>query len=624
MILKKWWFILRYFLFWMVIFTIYRIIFIVIYYEKFQNDSFYDILKNFYQALYLDASAASYISVLPVIFLGLGYLFQNEKYLRAINIYSIIMIFCYGFIAIGEDGIYGEWGTKLNYQALSHFMHFSEVLKTISTSLMISFFAATFILGGIFTWVYWRYIRLIEMYTEINQPAFRVILGIIVLGVNALLVFTGVRGGWYPIPISQSVCYYSSNPVLNDAAINPAWNLVSNISENIHNLERNPYLIMKDEDAQKIVKDLYRVPYDSTIEILSNTRPNICFIILESWSANMVKSCGGLDGITPVFDSLSKEGVLFDNMISSSIASDQGMAAILSGYPHTYRMFFTHQASKAKQIGCINKPFQDKGYHSGFYFGGQLSYGNIKSYLYSQNFDIVKEEKDFDNSLPRARLGIHDGIMMQQYAQGMNIAVSPFIYCLFTLSSHMPYDIPVAHEFDQLKEEGEYASSVHYSDASLREFFKTARTMPWYKNTLFVLVADHSHTSPIFQMMQSSEFHHIPCLFFGEVIKKKYHGIQIHRTVMQSDIAATLLRQCDMTTTAFPWSRNMLNSATPEWAFYPVQLGGGFTNGKNWVSFDTDKNRFFLSNASDSVEIKKLRKKGEALQQVLFSEFLRF
>jgi len=93
---------------------------------------------------------------------------------------------------------------------------------------------------------------------------------------------------------------------------------------------------------------------------------------------------------------------------------------------------------------------------------------------------------------------------------------------------------------------------------------------------------------------------------------------------MQADIAATIVHQCKLNTSGFPWSRNILNSYTPEWAFYPLQQGGGYADGKNWVAFDTFKNSYFLSNTSDSTEIKKLRARGEALQQVLFDEFLKF
>jgi phosphoglycerol transferase MdoB-like AlkP superfamily enzyme len=554
----------------------------------------------------------------------LAYIFQNYKFIKAINVYSIIFIFLYCFIAIGEDGIYGEWGTKLNYQALSHFAHFGEVIKTISTFLLLAFFIGSAIAGGLFTWLYWKKVRLGELYSELKYPFVRYLLGIAVLLLNSLVVFTGIRGGWYPIPISQSVAYYSSNPVLNDAAVNPGWNLISNISENSINLDKSPFIAMPSTEAHRIVDELYEVKQDTNTEILMNLRPNICIIILESWSADMIKGCGGLEGITPNFDSLARHGILFDNMIASAGVSDQGIVAVLSGHPHTNRLYFGRQPQKAKKISSLSREFHAQGYNTGFYFGGQLSYGNIKSYLFDQSFDIIKEESDYDSNLPRARLGIHDGVMLQQYAMSLSMAKAPFLYSLFTLSSHMPYDIPVVHKFDDIKEETKYASSMYYSDASLGEFFKTIHTMPWYKNTLFVLVADHSHNSPIPHILQSSDQNHIPCLFFGDVIKKQYRGSKISRRVMQADIASTILKQCKMNNSNFPWSRNLFNPYTQEWAFYPINSGGGFADAKDWVAFDTYRNSFYLSSAVDSVKVKDMRKKGEAIQQVLFDEFLNY
>ncbi len=70
---------------------------------------------------------------------------------------------------------------------------------------------------------------------------------------------------------------------------------------------------MPSSEAHRIVDELYEVKQDTNTEILINFRPNICIIILESWSADMIKSCGGLDGITPNFDSLARHGILFDN-----------------------------------------------------------------------------------------------------------------------------------------------------------------------------------------------------------------------------------------------------------------------------------------------------------------------
>lgn len=624
MLPKKWWFILLYFLFWMALFAAHRLLFIILYYSRFASDSFLSIASNFFHALYLDTSAACYIMALPVVLLGLAYIFQLDRFLKILNVYTILMIFVYGFIALGEDGIYGEWNTKLNYQALWHFRHINEVLNTISTSLIISFFVASAVIGGLFTWWYWKKIRLQELYSELKYPFLRYVLGILFLGVYSILVFVGIRGGWQPIPITQSVAYYSSNPVLNDAAVNPAWNLFSNFYENYLNLDKNPFEVMPYAEAHQLVDELYDTPKDSTTHVLTTTTPNICIILLESWSADLVGSCGGIQGVTPEFDSLAQYGILFKNMISSAMLSDQGVTAVLSGHPHTYRLFLCRQPEKSKKVGSISKILHDAGYSTGFFYGGQLTYGNIKSYLFNHEYDVMKEESDYDPALPRARLGIHDHVMALQFARSLGTARQPFLYNWFTISSHMPYDFPAAHDFDYLKPEGQYASSVHYTDSSLGLFFREVRNTAWYKNTLFVLVADHSHVSPTFRLYQSAAFHHIPCLFFGEVIKKEYRGRVMDKTCMQADIAATLMKQCGKSTETLPWSRDLFNPYTKPWAFYVMHEGGAFVNDTNYVGFNTIKNSFFVTNSTDSATIKKNRKYGEAMQQVLFDEFLKF
>ena len=140
-----------------------------------------------------------------------------------------------------------------------------------------------------------------------------------------------IRGGVQQIPANVSDAYYSNNNALNLTSVNSAFHLAASILENTKGGE--PYSFMKNEEADAIVDSLYTNNPDSTRSVLSVQRPNIVLVVLESWSADLVKLCGGYDSITPFFDSIAQHGILFSDCYASGGLSDQGMAALFSGFP---------------------------------------------------------------------------------------------------------------------------------------------------------------------------------------------------------------------------------------------------------------------------------------------------
>jgi len=219
-------------------------------------------------------------------------------------------------------------------------------------------------------------------------------------------------------------------------------------------------------------------------------------------------------------------------------------------------------------------------------FGGDLNYGNIKSYIFNQQFDVVKEEKDFDGSLPRGNLGIQDADMENEYLKLLNVAKPPFIYAWFTLSTHMPYDY-IGEKKKITERENEYVNSIQYADKAIQHFFTNAKKQSWYKNTLFVIVSDHSHGCQKDINEYDAEYHHIPLVLFGDVINDGFRGVAIENVVSQLDISKTLLKQInpDSSASAYVWSKNVFNPTAKNFAFYPTFAGGGFVTNKGTIGY---------------------------------------
>src|SRR5690606_22495772 len=110
--------------------------------------------------------------------------------------------------------------------------------------------------------------------------------------------------------------------------------------------------------------------------------------------------------------------------------------------------------------------------------------------------------------------GIWDEPFMQFMAHKMNTFKEPFFSSFFSLSSHHPYKVPKQYEGVFTKGPLEVQEPIGYTDMALRKFFETASTMPWYKNTLFVLVADHATLSYYPEYKTTAGAFSIPILFY--------------------------------------------------------------------------------------------------------------
>jgi len=612
------------FVFWFLVFFIGRIVFYFCVTSLLSDVSTSLVLQSFYKGLRLDVSTIAYFLSIPSILAILFLVAKKKFFLYFIDFINYLLILIYTLTIVGEACLYREWKSKLSMQALQHFMHPSEVFKTTSWGLTILFFGLSIILTALFVIVYNKKLRFSRINIEFTAPLIKHLsLVLLFVIIQLALLVICIRGGLQAIPIQNSDAYFSNKPIVNDVAVNPFWNIMYSISDFFQHSQENPFKDFEQAEADRIVNDLYRVEKDTTELFLTTTKPNIVFIIMESWSAYVVKSFGG-DNFAPFVDSLCHEGIYFSKLYPPAYVSDQGIPSILSGYPSVSRISIVNQISKATKIPCINGDLKQHGYQSAFVFGGDLNYGNIKSYIFNKEFDIVKEEKDFDSSIERGKLGIQDEYMAKEYLSMINKAQEPFLYAWFTLSSHMPYDYAGAKTQLVNHKENDYINSITYCDAVFKDFFKSAKKEKWYKNTLFVIVADHSHATHKDFSVYDSEYHRIPLLFFGDVIKPEYKGKKIDKVFSQMDISSTLLNQLGLfeESKKYVWSKNMFNPYSKSFAYYCSFAGGGMVTSDGAVGYQHGYNILVSDSTKNNKQLSdSLWNLGKAFQQSIYEDY---
>ena len=610
----------RFIIFWLVYFLVNRIVFALFFIEEVGAASSTEILTILPNSIPLDISFISYLLLPIVVLLWINFFLKKQVFISKV-IYGLVSFFILftGLIAGAEVALYSEWQTKLNFTALSHFVNPAEVFKTAS-------------IGHIFTNVLFIVISLvfIRFYRKKVQGELLIIktknslknfaLSIIVLPFLLGILLLGIRGGFQPIPVNLSDAYFSNKIILNDIAVNPNWNILQSILKSKSSFEGNPYKKYSDEEAADFMRAL-KPEKDSVTQILNQKQPNIVFILLESWSADNVESLGGLDGITPNFKALEKEGLSFTDFYSNGWTSDQGMSSIFSSFPVFPYVAVINQADKSRKLPCLNKSLATKGYHSSFFFGGQLTYGNIKGYLLSQGFDVVKDENDYQH-FPSGALGVHDEFMFTQFKEELKQLPKPFMSTFFTISSHSPFDFPAEHKLSFNHKDDKYVNSVSYTDACLGKFMESVKEEDWYANTLFIIVADHSHSSPLKRRVAQKERYKIPMLWMGEVLSEEYKG-KLHKKMgSHIDISPSVLAQLNLNSKTYHFGNDLFNPTTKSVVPYAFHKGYGLIRLEANYAFSESYNKVFESRAVDSLQKAKIKKETELYFQAAFKQYM--
>lgn len=608
------------FLFWLILFALNRLVFLFVQAAALADIPFSEMLAAFYHGLPLDVSAACYSCAFPFLVLWAAYLTGYRGLVRVLMVLVIVQVFLHCAMAFGDAALYTEWHTKLNWKALAHFRRPSEVFKSASAYLTVLFFSTTLVLGLAYVWAYVRWVHPRSLGIPPALPK-RWLPALTLFPLVGFIVFSGIRGGWKRFPISVSIAYYSQEAVLNDAAVNPAWYLLHDIRQETLDVNENPYHWMAPQTASAIVDSLFRVPKDTTVRVLTTTRPNIMLFILESWPRDMVRVPGHPE-ISPVFDSLAAGGIFFDSCYATGYVSDEGIPGILSAFPTSAHVSVLTEPQKTVGLPAINELLDSVGYHSGFIYGGQLDFGNIRSYVYNKHFDVVKAGRDFPVGLPRGALGVPDAVMAPYAADIVRQAPQPFFYCWYTLSTHPPYDHPANQWLPYGGRQIQLVNTLHYADSSLGVFLHRLREEPWYANTLFVFVSDHSHDTQYGKPSQHRDRNAIPLLFYGDVIKPAWRGRIMHQVTSQLDIAATLLAQLNLPSDRFPWSKNAFNPYGPRFAAINYLTGAGFIVPGGYVSLQDQFPDFLLTNLTDTVKINRLKRIDKAFEQTAYGYFL--
>ncbi len=583
--------ILKLLLFWVLLFDVERILFSIHNWNKFIDVKMSEWLLAFVYSFRLDMATAAALSTIPLLVLVFRFIIPG-KWVRPTFIAVLgIEVLLNAFIHSGEINAYTEWNHKLTTRVFMHLANPDEVFRTADYSMTVWYFIYAIL--EVFIALRLGKILFHPNFVKSDMPWYKKIpVGFSIFLFFGSSFFLLLRGGIQQIPLNIDSAYYSNSHVANDLSVNSLYFFGksfllynrSEIDEFIPKMEQN--------EAAKTVSNLYNYPKEHNQYIFNKNKPNVVFIIMEGWSANAIGCLSETKNSTPNFDKLSKEGLLFTNVFACGGTSEIGNSSIFSGYPALPEISISMQPDKHRKIHTINEDLEKIGYSTNYLFGGDLKYGNIGGYFMDHGFDRVEDEKVFSSSLKKGKLNYYDEDLYSLMLKKMNTTKEPFLHCAFTGSTHSPFDQPKTKGQNFTGEEADYMNSLVYADQCLGSYIEKCKKQKWFKNTIFIFVADHGHPTPGLPNPSAKLFFRIPLLVWGEPLKNEFKGKQEAKIGSQSDIAATLLYQFRGDLKRYPWSKDLLNPKAPEFALHTINRGYGWISSKGNIVYQMDTKTF--------------------------------
>jgi len=347
------------------------------------------------------------------------------------------------------------------------------------------------------------------------------------------------RGGFQLRPISPISASLTTSPDLSPIVLNSPFTLIKSF-EGTGLAKKDFY---SETQLNQIFNPEQKLPVNPA-DTNTFRKLNVVVLILESFSAehtgvfNKDIKNPEYKGFTPFLDSLIGQSLAFKGFANGK-QSIEGIPAVLTGLPNLMQGNFITSNYSSNKISSLASLLGQEGYTTAFFHGGKNGTMGFDSFTSKVGFSSYYGRKEYNNEVDYdGKWGIWDEKFLQFTDQKLNSFKQPFLATIFTLSSHHPYSIPPQYAGLFRKGNLPIQQAVMYADFSLRKFFKAASKMPWYKNTLFVITADHTSEAWMPQYRDRVGEFRVPILFFKP--ESDLIGIK-DKVVQQIDILPSVL-----------------------------------------------------------------------------------
>jgi Phosphoglycerol transferase and related proteins, alkaline phosphatase superfamily len=343
-----------------------------------------------------------------------------------------------------------------------------------------------------------------------------------------------IRGGLQKKPLSFIHANVFSAPMLNNLSMNSTFTLVKSYGQ--VEIKREKYF----DDRSQFVPFLNGSYFGSMLEGKRPKQPqNVVIIILESFGLEYLGEYKG-KSYTPFLDELSKRSIVFNNAFANGRRSIEGVAAVMAGIPALMSEPFISSQFTSNYFLGLGTLLAPANFSSSFFHGGHNGTMFFDSFMKSAGVESYYGATEYNNPADDDGVwGIWDEPFLQWMVNKIGEQKAPFLTSVFTLSSHQPFKVPAQYAEKFPDGELDILKTIAYTDYSLARFFAEAEKKSWYKDTLFIITADH--TSKHYRPEYDSEVgnYRVPMIFFHP--DYKFPKVDPNMVVQQIDVLPSVL-----------------------------------------------------------------------------------
>jgi phosphoglycerol transferase MdoB-like AlkP superfamily enzyme len=491
------------------------------------------------------------------------------------------------FTSAAEYFFFDEFGTRFNFIAVDYIVYTHEVIGNIRESYpLVPILSILTIIAGAIT---------LGLRTQLMAGWQKTVAGrhrklALTLLILPLIAWSVVTIRW---------ASFSKNSYVNEIAGNGIYCLIAAFYHN--ELEFTKYYQTTDnKQVLAQLKNLIREPNNSFVHddridftrAITNPGPtrklNVIVVVEESLSAEYLGTFGNKKGLTPNLDRLARESLLFTHLYATGTRTVRGLEALTLSIPPLPGTSIVKRPNN-ENFDSWGSIMRDQGYDTKFIYGGFGYFDNMNYFFAHNGFSVVdrhdmdKSETTFANAW-----GVCDEDLFRRVIREANASKKehrPFFSLVMTTSNHRPFTFPDG-AIDLPSKTSGRSGGVKYADHAIGRLIEVARKEPWFKDTIFVIVADHCASSAGKTDLPVKRYE-IPLIVYAP------HYLAprvIDRTMSQIDVAPTILGLLNMSYSSKFLGRDILKADNaPERAFISTYQKLGYIQDNHLVVLSPQK-----------------------------------
>ncbi|WP_424409301.1 LTA synthase family protein [Pasteurella sp. PK-2025] len=504
-------------------------------------------LSLFVQGLRIDIVSLCYLFGLPALLTVLLYHHNRlgcvwRKILRVwLTVGSVFIL----FMEIATPAFIETYDFRPNRLFIEYLIYPKEVFSMLFEGHLLSV-VISLVVTGFATVFYWKLAGWAVKNLTSPSWTFRPLMALLVIAV----AFIGARSTFAHRGINPAMVAFSSDGLVNSLVLNSGYSVIyaaqqfkdeGNAATLYGKMDTYEMLSIVKKSRGRPESDYISTKYPTLTrnQATYQGKPkNIVIILEESLGAQFIGTLGGLP-LSPEFDKLAQEGWLFENLYATGTRSVRGIEAVTAGFTPTPARAVVKLSNSQHGFFTIAELLGQQGYHTSFIYGGEKHFDNMASFFYGNGFQEIIDELDYQQPKFKATWGVSDEDLFDKAHETftkLHQAGKPFFSLVFSSSNHDPFEFPDGKItlYEQPKQTRHNAAK--YADYAIGHFFKLAKQADYWKDTLFLVIADHDSRVGGAALVPIKHFH-IPALLLGDHVEVKRDP----RLVSQIDMPTTLL-----------------------------------------------------------------------------------